>query len=119
MKKLVCHSFSALALVLSFCTSSKQTTSGTTDVTKAPTVTYVTDIQPIMTSQCGPCHFPPKGNKKPLDNYADVKSEVDDIIARIQLNPGEKGFMPAKHPKLSDETIQTIKTWKAEGTPEK
>ena len=119
MKKLVALSFSALALALTFCTSSKQTSTSSAEVTKAPTVTYLADIQPIVTSNCGPCHVPPKGNKKPLDNYADVKSEVDDIIARIELNPGDKGFMPARHPKLPDATIQAFKTWKAEGTPEK
>ena len=121
MKKVIALSFSALALALSFCTSSKKTTTTTSspDATKKPTVTYLADIQPIMTNNCGPCHFPPKGNKKPLDNYADVKSEVDDIIKRIQLNPEDHGFMPARHPKLSDATIQTIKNWKAEGTPEK
>ena len=119
MKKLAVLSFGILAATLSFCTSSKQPASSAEDVTKAPTVTYLADIQPIVTTHCAPCHFPPKGNKKPLDNYADVKSEIDDIIARIELNPGEKGFMPAKHPKLPDATIQLFKTWKAEGLAEK
>ena len=119
MKKLVCFSFSILALALSFCTSSKQVSTTATDVTKAPTVTYLADIQPIVAANCAPCHFPPKGNKGPLDNYQDVKAEIDDIITRIQLNPGDKGFMPAKHPKLPDATIQAFKTWKAEGTPKK
>lgn len=118
MKKIVGLSFSVLALSLTFCKSSKETTTST-NTKQAPTVTYLQDIQPIMAANCAPCHFPPKGNKKPLDNYADVKAEVDDIIKRIQLNPGDHGYMPAKRPKLSDETIQTIKTWKAEGTPEK
>ena len=118
MKKLVVLSFSVLAAALSFCTSSKQTTSGT-ETKKAPTVTYLTNIQPIVSNNCGPCHFTPKGSKKPLDNYADVRSEIDDIISRIQLNPGEHGYMPAKRPKLSDADIQAFKTWKAEGTPEK
>lgn len=121
MKKIFTSSLAFLALTLSFCTSSKQTTSSNsgTEVTKVPTVTYLANIQPIVTNNCAPCHFPPKGNKKPLDNYADVRSEVNDILARIQLNPGEPGFMPPRHPKLSDADIQAFKTWKAEGTPEK
>ena len=118
MKKIFICSFAFLALSLSFCTSSKQTTSGT-ETKKAPTVTYLNNIQPIVSNNCAPCHFPPKGSKKPLDNYADVRSEIDDIISRIQLNPGEHGYMPAKRPKLSDADIQAFKTWKAEGTPEK
>ena len=118
MKNLVIPSLLVLALTLSFCTSTKQTPAST-DTTKPPTVTYLTNIKPIVTTQCAPCHFPPKGSKQPLDNYADVKAEIDDIIARIQLHPGEKGYMPAKRPRLSEETIQLFKTWKAEGTPEK
>lgn len=117
MKKILAFSFSALALALSFCTASRQTPAP--EAAKAPTVTYLADIQPIITAQCAPCHFPPKGNKKPLDTYADVKAEADDIIARIQLHPGDKGFMPAKRPRLSEETIQLFKTWKAEGLAEK
>src|SRR5436189_3898287 len=109
MKKLFIFSLSFMALALGFCTSSKKTSGSSTETTKKATVTYLANIQPIVNNNCGPCHFPPKGNKKPLDNYADVKSEVDDIISRIQLNPEDRGFMPARHPKLSDTDIQAFK----------
>ena len=41
------------------------------------------------------------------------------FLKSIQLNPGEKGFMPFKHPKLSDSTINVFVKWKEDGLLEK
>ena len=72
-----------------------------------------------MLATCAPCHIPAQGgNKKALDTYAGVKDNIDDIIRRIELNPGDMGFMPFKHPKLPDSTIAMIKQWKTDGMPE-
>lgn len=80
---------------------------------------YVTDIQPIMSDKCAPCHIPDKGGRiEALNSYAAVKGHIDDIIRRIELNPGDRGYMPFKKPKLSDSTINIIKQWKADGMPE-
>jgi hypothetical protein len=77
---------------------------------------YSIDIEPIMATKCTPCHFPDKGGKvEALNNYTAVKNHIDDIIRRIQLNPGERGYMPFKKPKLSDSTIQIFKQWKDDG----
>jgi hypothetical protein len=62
--------------------------------------------------------MPPQGNKKPLTSYDAVKSNIDDILERIKKNPTDKGFMPFKHPKLSDSTIQVFVAWKNEGLSE-
>lgn len=83
-----------------------------------PDVTYTRDVQPIMATKCTPCHFPPKGNKKPFDTYVRVKDDIDSIINRINRNPSEKGFMPFKHPKLSDSLIRVFENWKLAGLPE-
>jgi hypothetical protein len=65
---------------------------------------------------CSPCHIPSKGgNKKALDNYEAAKAEIDDIIRRIELNPGDRGFMPSRRSKLNDSTITAFKQWKAAG----
>ena len=72
-----------------------------------------------MAGSCGPCHITGKGNKKPLDSYAAVSTTIDDIIVRVQKNPGEKGFMPAMHPKLPDSTINALIAWKQAGMLEK
>jgi hypothetical protein len=80
-----------------------------------PTYTYSANVQQLIGEKCAPCHISGKGNKLPLDNMDAVKNNIDDIIRRIEMNPGERGFMPFKHPKLSDTAINIIKTWKVEG----
>ncbi|HEX8462028.1 MAG TPA: hypothetical protein VF623_11380 [Segetibacter sp.] len=99
----------SFALTLQFCSSAKKS------VAAIPKVTYMGNIAPLVQSSCAPCHFPPKGNKKPYDTYVRVKSDIDEILVRIQKNPDEKGFMPMRHPKLSDSTINVIRQWKADG----
>jgi hypothetical protein len=72
-----------------------------------------------MAEKCTPCHFPDKGGRmEALNSHAAVKGHIDDIIRRIQLNPGEKGYMPFKKPKLSDSTINLFRQWKEEGLAE-
>jgi hypothetical protein len=97
-----------LAVVLPFCHSSKK-------MAAAKKTNYTTDVAPLMSMNCTPCHFPPKGNKLPLNSYAAVSSNIDDILERIQKDPLEKGFMPFKHPKLSDSTIAVFQQWKNDG----
>lgn len=86
-----------------------------------PKLNYETNLQSLIAGTCSPCHIPAKGgNKKPFDNYSNVKTDIDEIIRRIQLNPGEKGFMPfKKKEKLSDSTINVFKQWRADGLLEK
>lgn len=82
-------------------------------------ITYNANIQPLMVANCSPCHMPPKGFKKAYNTYDAVKGDIDAIISRIEKNPGDKGFMPFKHPKLSDSTIQVYVQWKTDGLLEK
>lgn len=81
---------------------------------------YATDISALVVSNCSPCHIPANGGKKkPYDNYANVKTDIDEIIRRIELNPGEKGFMPMrKTTRLSDSVIAVFKKWKVDGLGE-
>lgn len=110
MKKYCLSVVLLVALIFQFCATSKSAKSR-----RVPKVTYMTNIQPIIVTSCAPCHIPGKGNKKPYDTYAAVKEDVDEIIARVSKNPGEKGFMPQRHPKLSADTINTFVKWKADG----
>jgi len=118
MKKLyVSALIVTMAVFFSYCHSAKKASAAT--ATKS-TVSYEVNVQPIIVGNCAPCHFPAKGgNKEALDTYTNVSKEVDGIIRRIQLNPDEKGFMPMRHPKLSDADIATIKAWKDGGLTEK
>ena len=112
MKKLFFFLFIVTMIVFQYCSSSRKAKKS------APVLTYTTRVQPIIAASCSPCHFPPGGNKKPLNSYVAAKDNIDDIISRIQKNPGDKGFMPFKHPKLPDSTIQVFVQWKNNGTPE-
>ncbi|MEO5946070.1 MAG: hypothetical protein ABIP79_04590 [Chitinophagaceae bacterium] len=106
----------AAAIIFSYCNPSKKATS----ITEAK-LTYETDIAALIITNCTPCHIPEKGgNKKRFDNYANVKTEIDEMIRRIELNPGEKGFMPfKKKEKLSDSTITVFKKWRDQGLAER
>lgn len=109
MKKLCVLLLLAAPFALQFCSSSK-------NAAKAiPKLTYATNVQPTLVANCSPCHFPPRGNKLPLDTYAAANKNIDDIIIRIQKNPMDKGFMPFKHPKMSDSTINVFVKWKSDG----
>jgi hypothetical protein len=81
-------------------------------------ITYAAHVQPVIIANCSPCHLPPKGFKTALDTYGASKDYIDDIIRRISLSPGDKGFMPFKHEKLSDSIIHIFKQWKTGGLRE-
>ena len=115
MKKIMFVLTAFSMLTLQFCASSKKTA-----ISQPPAkITYLADVQPLVTAHCSPCHIPPKGFKKALDNLDAVKNNIDEILQRINLNPGEKGFMPFKHEKLSDSTIHVFAQWKTDGLLEK
>ena len=87
MKKLTLIFVITAAIALPFCKTSKKASGSK--------VTYDTNIQPLVMNNCAPCHFPPKGNKKPLDNYDSVKVEISDIIERIKKTPVIKFSCPS------------------------
>jgi mono/diheme cytochrome c family protein len=102
--------------LLSNCGPSKKATAAI-EPAPAPKTTYEGSMTTVVMANCSPCHIPAKGgNKKAYDNYANVKADIDEIIRRIELNPGERGFMPfRKQAKLSDSTINVFKQWKTDG----
>ncbi|HEV7622113.1 MAG TPA: cytochrome c [Flavisolibacter sp.] len=115
MKKIYVLAFIISAVFFQFCSSSKKMKATSVSAAK---ITYAANVNPIIMNNCSPCHIPTKGNKKPLDTYTAVKSNIDDILVRVQKNPDEKGFMPMRHPKLSDSTIQLLAQWKNNGFAE-
>jgi mono/diheme cytochrome c family protein len=117
MKKyLVLTGIAIIAIVFSNCNSAKKTAA-----TVVPKSTYTTEVAAVLMSNCAPCHIPAKGgNKRPYDNFANTKADIDEIIKRIEMNPGERGFMPFKKAaKLSDSTITIFKKWRDDGLLEK
>ncbi|MGK2863234.1 MAG: hypothetical protein ACSLE0_14985 [Chitinophagaceae bacterium] len=103
------------ALIFAYCSSSKKASK-----TSSPKLVYESSVQNIISASCSPCHIPSRGGKKKaFDNYANAKADIDSIIYRIELNPGDKGFMPFKNPRLSDSAIAVFKQWRADGLLEK
>jgi cytochrome c553 len=115
MKKLLVFSaLAALACTLTYCNASKKATA------KKPKMNYEADVKAVIEANCSPCHIPAKGGRKqPLDSYAALTKNIDDILRRVQLNPTDRGFMPDRRAKLSDSTINILKQWKADGMLEK
>ena len=114
MKKLSVLLLLMAPFALQFCSSSKHGIK-----TSQPQLTYTTNVQPLIVANCSPCHIPAKGGRvKALDTYAAATANIDDIINRIQRTPDQKGFMPNKHPKLSDSTINVFVQWKSNGLRE-
>ncbi len=117
MKKyFVLTGIAIIAIIFSNCNSAKKTAA-----TEVPRSTYSTNVSTVIMSSCAPCHVPAKGgNKKPYDNFANVKTDIDEIIRRIEMNPGERGFMSFKKTaKLSDSVIMVFKKWRDDGMLEK
>lgn len=118
MKKIyVFAGVAVLAMSLTYCSSSKKAAKA---AAAAPKTTYTANVSTVIAANCTPCHIPSqKGNKKPYDNYANVKADIDEMIRRIELNPTDKGFMPFKKTeKLPADVIAVFKKFKEDGALE-
>ena len=102
----------AIVVLFQFCNPSKKMNAS------HAAITYTANIQPLIIANCTPCHIPPKGFKKAYNTYDAVKGDIDEILRRANLNPGDRGFMPFKHSKLPDSTILVLSQWKAGGLKE-
>ena len=114
--------FLTLIIIISFAACSKKSNPGKTaaEEVKVKLTTYSGDILPLLQAKCSPCHMPSKGgNKANFENYESAKKYGAEMLARVQLNPGDRGFMPFKHEKLSAEEIVLIKKWVDQGLLEK
>ena len=109
-----------LLLVFVFIACSKKTAPGkTAEVPKVKLSTYTADVQPLIQAKCSPCHLPTKGgNKASFENYTSAKNFAADMVVRIKKNPGERGFMPFRQPKLSAEEIAVFEKWVNDGAME-
>ena len=113
MKRIFIVALSVGIVTFQFCSPSKK-------ATKEPVkMNFESNVSPVISANCSPCHVPPNGKSGILTTYDAAKNHIDEIITRIQKNPGEKGFMPFKHNKLPDSTIQVFVKWKNDGLLEK
>ncbi len=122
MKKIfIASSLAAISILLAYCCGPKQAI-GSKEPAKVvvPKSSYDGNVAAVMVANCSPCHMPSKGgNKRPYDNFANVKADIDEIIRRVEMEPGTRGFMPMRGQKLSAETIAVFKKWKEDGLLEK
>jgi hypothetical protein len=105
-----------VVLILLNCNTKK----GTLEKTPVKQVSYKTDIAPILSTSCTPCHFPPDGRKKPYENYEHVKADIASIIERVKLPHDDPRFMPFKQkkPPLNDSLIAVLEKWQQQNMPE-
>ena len=112
----IVSAFAISLLVFSNCSPGKKAAGK-----KIPKSTFVTNFSPLIMENCSPCHIPSKGGrKKSYDNYDNAKTDIDEMIRRIELNPGDKEFMPFKKTvRLPDTTIAKFRKWRDDGLLEK
>ncbi|MBI1341298.1 MAG: hypothetical protein GC171_00030 [Terrimonas sp.] len=120
MKKIAVLLFVSAFLIIASCSQKSVPKKSDTAVAPAKVVTgYASVVKQLIQAKCAPCHIPSAGgNKTPLDNYDGAKKMADEIIRRVELNPGEKGYMPFKRDKLSAEEIAVFKQWRDDGLAE-
>lgn len=112
MKKTILLGAIVALLAFQYCSTAKK-------AQEIPKTTFAAHVHPVVQTSCSPCHVSPGGKQTALNNYANIKGAIDEVLVRIQKNPGEKGFMPFKHAKLPDSTIQVFMKWKNDGLLEK
>ena len=113
MKKL--FAVLCLSAVILFAACAKKNMAAKTKITN-----YTTDVLPLIQMKCTPCHLPSKGgNKASFEDYASAKEHATEMVERIELDPGQRGFMPFKHDKLTADEIAVFKKWVEGGTTEK
>lgn len=119
MKKTIALLTFMVVVLIAAC--SKKSTSAKSVAEKPIATVYTTNVLPVLQMHCTPCHFPTKGGfKANFENYESAVKFGPDMLIRIQLNPGERGFMPFKGTtKLAAEDIAIIKKWVDEGMLEK
>ena len=118
MKKIVSifltlGSLAALALFLpSACTKAK-TPPPLPEVICTSTISFSTQIAPMIEENCSGCHGAGAGTSPVLSNYAEISQNANDIIFALRGTPQ---LMPEGGPALADSLIQQFQCWLQQGT---
>lgn len=91
---------------------------------QVPEVTFYKDVQPIIHTNCTPCHQPGKAGPFSLITYADVSNKADFIfyVTKIkymppwQADPSYQTYLNERL--LTEKEIETIQRWIAQGKKE-
>ena len=119
MKKIAIVLLAGGFVFLAAC-SKKASPSKSAEPTAPAATTYSGPVQALIEAKCTPCHIPSKGGRKvDLDSYASAVKVGADIVARVQMDPTARGFMPMRGTKLAAEEIDLLKKWVDGGMKEK
>jgi hypothetical protein len=97
------------------CSKTKGSSKSFTASDCTSTISYKSDIQPIMNSYCTSCHQP--GNAKggyELTTYSGVTSNTSKVLASMLHNGGAKP-MPEDADQLSDDLLNKMYCWVNDG----
>ena len=85
---------------------------------QAGVVTYM-DVAFVFSNNCVTCHGNPTQNGAPmsLTSYEFVKEAIETrgLLDRITRDEGAPGFMPLGGPRLSQQQIDLVMQWNADG----
>lgn len=109
-----------LGLLITACSSNTYDDISEEQVIIEETVTYTTNVAPIINSNCVSCHAPgASASFRPLTTYTEVKNAVENagLLNRIQLQNGQPGLMPASG-RMPQNTIDILLQWNEDGLEE-
>lgn len=110
------NSYYILSIVLlSACSKSNGTSKSFSSSDCTSSISYKTDIQPIMNSYCTSCHQP--GNAKggyELTTYSGVTSNTNKVLASMLHNSGSEP-MPDNGDQLPDDLLKKMYCWVNQG----
>jgi mono/diheme cytochrome c family protein len=91
-----------------------------TTPTQARTVSFASDVTPLLKSRCAMCHTEGRGGAgdvKMFDTagavqHGEISGKIGEMVAAV-----ESGRMPFSGPKLNADEIKLLKDWQAAGAP--
>ena len=108
-------SFILFLFLITACSKSNGTSKSFSSSDCTSTISYKTDIQPIMNTYCTSCHQP--GNAKggyELTTYSGVTSNTNKVLASMLHNSGSEP-MPDNGDQLSDDLLKKMYCWVNQG----
>lgn len=85
------------------------------DLNCADTISFATQIAPLISNNCTSCHNTGNSTGYTFTNHTNISSNAADILKALR---GEGGFqlMPQGGPALNDSLIQQFSCWINQGT---
>lgn len=103
-----------VALLWSACSYEK----GEVPVAEIPcdSMSYATNIVPILNEACNSCHVPGGGGTGDFSSYPELKLAADNGSLKRQVM--SKAMPPAGSPEITDRQRSMIKCWVEQGAPQ-